>query len=145
MVLNSGATKYLGSTKRSKITVSLESIVTNLNRDKNHTDFIQAYYKIFNALVSYLKEHFPGGLTWNNKDGIDAVEALKQIQSGTATPKASAAATNGAPPPPPTPHRKHKWLRKISVSSERHEEWRHDSRVQSTEHGILRYFRPKES
>ena len=77
--------------------------MTNLNRDKNHTDFIQAYYKIFNALVSYLKEHFPGGLTWNNKDGIDAVEALKQIQSGTATPKASAAATNGAPPPPPLP------------------------------------------
>lgn len=37
------------------------------------------------------------GLTWN-KDGIDAMEALSQIQSGTATPKASQA---GAPPPPP--------------------------------------------
>jgi adenylyl cyclase-associated protein len=49
-------------------------------------------------------KHFPTGLTWNNKDGVDALEALKQIQSGPATPKASGTnAGAGAPPPPPPP------------------------------------------
>lgn len=46
------------------------------------------------------------GLTWNNKDGVDASEALTNLKSGkslagsgTATPKANA----GPPPPPPPP------------------------------------------
>ena len=39
-------------------------------------------------------------MTWNNKDGIDAAEALRQIEAGdTAGPPAS----GGAPPPPPPP------------------------------------------
>ena len=63
---------------------------------------MQAYYKVFTALTAYLKEHFPTGLTWNSS-GIDAVEALKQIQSGTATPKAGTAVAPGPPPPPPLP------------------------------------------
>ena len=71
------------------------------NRDKSHVEWIQAYYKIFRSLAEYVKEHFPTGLTWNTKDGVDAIEAMKEIQSGTATPKASMAA--GGPPPPPPP------------------------------------------
>lgn len=70
-------------------------------RDKLHVEYIQAYYKIFRSLGAYVKEYFPTGLTWNTKDGLDAVEALKQIQSGGATPKASAVGAGPAPPPPP--------------------------------------------
>jgi adenylyl cyclase-associated protein len=63
-------------------------------------EYIQAYYKIFRSLVAYVKQNFQTGLSWNQKDGIDCLEALKQVQSGSATPKASAA---GGPPPPPPP------------------------------------------
>nr|KAK5444694.1 suppressor of rasval19 [Exophiala xenobiotica] len=73
------------------------------DKDKTHVEYIQAYYKIFRSLSAYVKEHFPTGLTWNNKDGIDAVEALQQIQAGTATPNAPAAGGGPAPPPPPPP------------------------------------------
>lgn len=50
--------------------------------------------------MAYIKKHFPGGLTWNNKDGIDAMDALKQIQSGVVTPPGNNASV---PPPPPPP------------------------------------------
>lgn len=62
-------------------------------------EYIQAYYKVFRSLAAYVKEHFATGLTWNNADGIDALEALKQVQSGI-TPKSAPA---GGPPPPPPP------------------------------------------
>lgn len=68
-------------------------------RDKSHVEYIQAYYRVFNALIAYIKEHFPGGLTWNNKDGVDAMEALQQIQSGGT----GAAVNNTSAPPPPPP------------------------------------------
>ena len=76
------------------------------NRDKSHVEYIQAYYKVFRSLAAYTKQHFATGLTWNNKDGIDALEALRQIQSG---PRASTA-TGGSsvpPPPPPLPNFEH--------------------------------------
>ena len=73
------------------------------NRDKSHVEYIQAYYKVFRSLAAYVKEHFPTGLTWNTKDGVDALEALKQIQSGAATPKPAMAGSGPAPPPPPPP------------------------------------------
>ena len=80
----------------------IDSGQLTISRDKNHTDYIHAYYKIFTSLVAYLKEHFNTGLTWNNKDGIDAVEALRQIQSGgTTAPKATAPSPAAGPPPPP--------------------------------------------
>lgn len=65
-------------------------------------EYIQAYYKIFRALSAYVKEYFATGLTWNNADGIDALEALKQVQSSGTVSKA-AAPGGGAPPPPPPP------------------------------------------
>jgi adenylyl cyclase-associated protein len=66
-------------------------------------EYIQAYYKVFRSLAAYVKQYFATGLTWNQKDGVDCLEALKQIQSGTATPKASAQTPAGGPPPPPPP------------------------------------------
>ncbi len=41
------------------------------------------------------------GLTWNNRDGIDAVEALRQVKAVQSAPNGPAAATGGLPPPPP--------------------------------------------
>lgn len=75
------------------------------NRDLNHVKYVQAYYKLFRSLAEYTRQHYKTGLTWNNKDGIDAMEALNQIQSGAATPKASQPnqSTGGPPPPPPPP------------------------------------------
>lgn len=64
-------------------------------------DYIQAYYKVFRSLATYTTQNYPNGLTWNQKDGVEAVEAMKQIQQEGATPKASVAA--GGPPPPPPP------------------------------------------
>ena len=74
------------------------------SRDPNHVKYAQAYYKIFRSLAEYTRQHYKTGLTWNNTDGIDAMEALNQIQSGVATPKASQAnQSSGGPPPPPPP------------------------------------------
>ncbi|KIW93537.1 uncharacterized protein Z519_06142 [Cladophialophora bantiana CBS 173.52] len=73
------------------------------DKDKSHVEYIQAYYKVFRSLAAYVKEYFPTGLTWNTKDGIDALEALKQIQSGAATQKAPMAAGGPPAPPPPPP------------------------------------------
>lgn len=70
------------------------------DKDKSHIEYIQAYYRVFNALIGYIKQRYPTGLTWN-KDGIDAMEALKQIQSGVAIPAANHA--SAPPPPPPLP------------------------------------------
>jgi adenylyl cyclase-associated protein len=44
-----------------------------------------------------VKRHHNNGVTWNNKDGVDAKEALKQVESSQNF------AAGGAPPPPPPP------------------------------------------
>ncbi|RMZ77850.1 hypothetical protein DV737_g4138, partial [Chaetothyriales sp. CBS 132003] len=54
-------------------------------KDETHVKFIQAYYKIFRSLTDYIKRHYATGLTWNQKDGIDCLEALEQIKSGTGS------------------------------------------------------------
>ncbi|PGH11114.1 hypothetical protein AJ79_05059 [Helicocarpus griseus UAMH5409] len=64
-------------------------------KDDTHVTYIQAYYQIFKSLVTYIKEHYPMGLTWNNRDGVDVMEALKQVRSSSST--------GGGPPPPPPP------------------------------------------
>ncbi|EFW13850.1 hypothetical protein D8B26_005970 [Coccidioides posadasii str. Silveira] len=68
-------------------------------KDKTHISYIQAYYNIFKSLIAYIREYFPRGVTWNNKDGVDVIDALKQVSS--AAPPAGGAA---APPPPPLPN-----------------------------------------
>lgn len=97
-------TKSSKNTKKSEIERTTADLNLTWYRDKAHVEWIQAYYKIFRSLVAYVKEYFATGLTWNQKDGIDYLEALKQVQgAGTATPKASAQAAAGGPPPPPPP------------------------------------------
>ncbi|RDW76714.1 adenylate cyclase-binding protein [Aspergillus mulundensis] len=66
-------------------------------KDRTHYDYMQAYYQIFKSLSSYLRNHYPKGLIWNDKDGIDAQEALRQVK-GSSGPATGGA---GAPPPPP--------------------------------------------
>jgi adenylyl cyclase-associated protein len=92
------------STRRSESAEQESGSELTSNRDKAHVEWIQAYYKIFRSLTAYVKEYFATGLTWNQKDGVDALEAMKQVQNaGTATPKASAQSAGGPPPPPPPP------------------------------------------
>ncbi|KAE8380575.1 adenylate cyclase associated N terminal-domain-containing protein [Aspergillus bertholletiae] len=67
-------------------------------KDKTHVQYIQSYYQVFKSLAAYLKKHYPKGLTWNEQNGIDALEALRQVKGGS-----SAGASGSAPPPPPPP------------------------------------------
>ncbi|KAI1945503.1 suppressor of rasval19 [Ophidiomyces ophidiicola] len=64
-------------------------------KDKTHVEYIQAYYVIFRSLIAYITEYFPRGILWN-KDGVDVMEALKEVSS-------EAPVADGAPPPPPPP------------------------------------------
>ena len=66
--------------------VSARRLTDQHNRDKSHVEFVQAYYKAFRSLAAYVKEHFPTGLTWNSKDGIDALEGMP-LSVLTASPR----------------------------------------------------------
>jgi adenylyl cyclase-associated protein len=48
------------------------------------------------SLVSYIKQYHPKGVQWNPQ-GVDAAQAVKDVQSGSASTSSS------APPPPPLP------------------------------------------
>lgn len=52
-------------------------------------------------MITYILKHYPHGMTWNNKDGIDAAEALRQIEAGSIT--VAPVSGRGAPAPPPPP------------------------------------------
>ncbi|KAL4873771.1 hypothetical protein BDV12DRAFT_52923 [Aspergillus spectabilis] len=69
-------------------------------KDRTHYDYIQAYYQIFKSLSSYLRTHYPKGLTWNEKDGVDTQEALRQVKSSSGSGAGCAAAPSPSPPPP---------------------------------------------
>ncbi|OAL40116.1 hypothetical protein AYO20_00534 [Fonsecaea nubica] len=49
-------------------------------KDKSHVEYINAYYKILRSLISYVREYYAFGVVWNDKDGIDVLEALNQVQ-----------------------------------------------------------------
>ncbi|KAI9777196.1 MAG: hypothetical protein M1839_009039 [Geoglossum umbratile] len=75
-------------------------------KDQKHVDWVQSFYQIFRSLIDYVKLHYSNGVTWNNKDGVDAKEALKQVESkqnSLPTTASTATAVGGAPPPPPPP------------------------------------------
>ena len=78
--------------------------VLRLGRDRNHVEWIQAFYQIFKSLSLYVKRYHLHGLWWN-QHGADAREVLQQAQNGPVTTSAStsASAPNGAMPPPPPP------------------------------------------
>lgn len=74
------------------------------DKDSAQTEWVQAFYKLFKSLATYIKQHHTTGIQWKPQ-GIDAAEALKQ-QKGIAVngvPKAAPAPAGGAPPPPPPP------------------------------------------
>ncbi|KAI9841542.1 MAG: hypothetical protein M1837_000643 [Sclerophora amabilis] len=77
------------------------------DKEKKHTEWVHAFYQIFKSLVTYVKKHYPRGLVWNNKDGVDAGEAMQQmqrVQSGAKPTSTTSDAGGGpAPPPPPPP------------------------------------------
>lgn len=71
-------------------------------RDITHVQYIQAYYKIFKALQEFIQQHYARGLVWN-ATGVNALDALKEIQSGSAAAPAAGGAAPPPPPPPPLP------------------------------------------
>ncbi|KAI9824406.1 MAG: hypothetical protein M1832_001941 [Thelocarpon impressellum] len=72
-------------------------------KDRLHVEWVQAFYQIFKALSAYVKQHHTMGLVWNNKDGIDAKEALQQLPSSPSNAKSQARSSGGGPAPPPPP------------------------------------------
>lgn len=73
-------------------------------KDRTHVEWVQAFYHIFKRLGAYVKQHHPTGVTWNNRNGIDPQEALREVQSNRTNSKPSTTAANSlgpAPPPPP--------------------------------------------
>lgn len=71
--------------------------------DQKHVKYVQAYYALLKALQSYIKKHYPTGLTWNN-NGVDATQAYREADDNmTPTAPPAPAPGGGAPPPPPPP------------------------------------------
>ncbi|VBB84111.1 Putative Adenylyl cyclase-associated protein [Podospora comata] len=70
--------------------------------DAKHLEWIKAYYNIFPALIEYVKDRFPDGLTWN-PNGQHASEVAKALENAPSAgaPAAPAPPAGGAPPPPP--------------------------------------------
>ncbi|KAK0745031.1 adenylyl cyclase-associated protein [Apiosordaria backusii] len=72
--------------------------------DAKHLEWVKSYYNIFPELITYIKDYFPEGLTWN-PNGPHASEVAKTLAnaSSTSAPAAPAPPAGGAPPPPPPP------------------------------------------
>jgi len=71
---------------------------------------VQSYYTLLKALQTYIKKHYPSGVTWNSNGDSDAVSVYRDIDfdsstingtSQTQTPSSNGG--TGAPPPPPPP------------------------------------------
>ncbi|GAB7358942.1 hypothetical protein MBLNU230_g5018t1 [Neophaeotheca triangularis] len=88
--------------------------VLSANKEKDggqpQVKYVQAYYGLLKALQSYIKKHYPSGVTWNN-NGIPAPQAWKESlpsdsssdSSDSTTPTTNGAASSGGAPPPPPP------------------------------------------
>ncbi|KIW08720.1 uncharacterized protein PV09_00663 [Verruconis gallopava] len=63
--------------------------------DEAQVEWVKSFYKLMRSLVSYIKQSHPKGVQWNPQ-GVDAAQALKDIQSGEIT-------LSVPPPPPPMP------------------------------------------
>ncbi|MCJ1232148.1 hypothetical protein MMC14_000097 [Varicellaria rhodocarpa] len=73
------------------------------DKDHAHVEWVNSFYHIFKTLIIYIKQHYPTGVTWNNQDGIDPLEALRQVQSGHSPTTSPTTSTPAPPPPPPLP------------------------------------------
>ena len=113
---NSSETAFCGNTRRStsrvRTTDSFSPNTIPACRTPLHVEWIQSFYSLFKAMIAYVKQHHPTGLVWNNKSGVDAKQALAQIQSSSSSSSSSSAngtrpvsrvPTSGSAPPPPPP------------------------------------------
>ncbi|KAF2760663.1 hypothetical protein EJ05DRAFT_498620 [Pseudovirgaria hyperparasitica] len=71
-------------------------------KQPQHTEWVQAYYSIYKDLIAYVKKFYERGVPWN-KDGIDAIEALKQVKAKDCSTVNGAVPAGGPPQPPPPP------------------------------------------
>lgn len=72
-------------------------------RDRAHVEWVLAFYQIFKSLHKYVKQHHPTGVTWNNRNGIDPQDALREVQSGQTSAKSTMVPQSSSAPPPPAP------------------------------------------
>ncbi|KAF2666610.1 hypothetical protein BT63DRAFT_312943 [Microthyrium microscopicum] len=75
------------------------------DKDQKQVEWVQSFYILMRALISYVKQDHPRGIQWNPQ-GVAASEAMRQVASSsptTATPPAPTPKTGGGPPPPPPP------------------------------------------
>ncbi|KAF7190097.1 Adenylyl cyclase-associated protein [Pseudocercospora fuligena] len=71
--------------------------------DQSHIKFVRSYEALLKALQAYIKKHYPTGVTWNSA-GVDAAQALRDIdEKPTANGVPAPAPTQGGAPPPPPP------------------------------------------
>lgn len=80
-----------------KETVSLTVLC---ERDDLQVAYIQAFYDMCRGAIDFTDEYYPRGVSWN-PDGVDVMEALKQVKQPQQQPAENAAP---APPPPPLPN-----------------------------------------
>ncbi|KAL8712016.1 MAG: hypothetical protein Q9220_003712 [cf. Caloplaca sp. 1 TL-2023] len=71
-------------------------------KDQTHVQWVQTFYRIFGSLDSYVKQHYPSGLTWN-PTGIDPIQATKEVNDGQTSTKSPPPQASGVAPPPPPP------------------------------------------
>lgn len=102
--MGTGSSRNIGRSWQISKQASLADADTRY-RDRTHVEWVQAFYHIFKCLDTYVKQHHPNGVTWNNRSGIDPQEALREVQSNHTNPKPSmtAATSSGLAPPPPPP------------------------------------------
>ncbi|KAL8700270.1 MAG: hypothetical protein Q9201_005541 [Fulgogasparrea decipioides] len=82
-----------------------EVIQTYKEKDQTHVQWARTFYRIFNSLVDYVKQHYPSGLTWN-PNGVDPLQAIEEINNPDQSVVRSPATQSSAgdpPPPPPLP------------------------------------------
>lgn len=105
-----GTAQYHGNRVLTEYKEKLESIYRSISdfanschRDRAHVEWVQAFFHIFHCLGDYVKRHYPTGVTWNNRNGIDPLDALREVQSSQTTSKPAAAPLSSGPAPPPPP------------------------------------------
>ncbi|KAF8457567.1 adenylate cyclase associated N terminal-domain-containing protein [Kalaharituber pfeilii] len=51
------------------------------NKEKKHVEWVQSFFAVLKALQAYVKKHHLAGVAWNEKEGIDAKDALAALSA----------------------------------------------------------------
>ena len=54
-------------------------LLNSISRDTKHVEWIQSFFAILKSLQKYVKQHHPQGVTWNEKDGVDAKDVMASL------------------------------------------------------------------